>query len=129
MRQAAPDNPDPRILLLDSITEIKPEDAGRVLVAASHAGISAVQYAFGFAPLCCFFNNAGVGKEAAGIAGLATLNAQGIAAAAYGHDTARIGDALDAWANGILTHVNDLAKARGLKPGQSVRQAAALLLR
>ncbi len=128
MRQPAPGSSDPRIQLLDSITEIRPEDRGRVIVAASHAGVSAVSYAFNDQPLACFFNDAGVGKDEAGISGLGPLNDHGIIAATYSHDSARIGDAVDGWQNGILSHVNALAAARGLKPGMSVQQAARLLL-
>ncbi|WP_430398021.1 hypothetical protein [Ferrovibrio sp.] len=128
MRQPAPDVNDPRIQLLDSITEITPEDRGRVIVAASHAGVSAVRYAFNDQPLACFFNDAGVGKDAAGISGLAPLADHGIIAATYRHDSARIGDALDGWQHGILSHVNARAAARGLKPGMSVQEAAQLLL-
>ena len=128
MRQAAPDHPDSRLVLLDSITEIRPEDRGRVIVAASHAGISAVAYAFGHGALCCFFNDAGIGKDQAGISCLGPLADQGIAAATYSHASARIGDALDAWAGGILTHVNTLAAAQGLAPGMSVQQAVFVLL-
>jgi hypothetical protein len=128
MRRAAPDVHDPRVQLLDSITEIKPEDRGCVIVAASHAGVSAVRYAFNDQPLACFFNDAGVGKDAAGISGLGPLNDHGIIAATYSHDSARIGDASDAWASGILTHVNARAAARGIAAGMSVRQAALRLL-
>lgn len=128
MRQAAPDFADSRLLLLDSITEIRPEDRGRVIVAASHAGVSAVAYAFGSGALCCFFNDAGIGKDQAGISGLGPLAEQGIAAATYSHTSARIGDALDAWAGGILSHVNDLAAAQGLLPGMRVQQAVRVVL-
>ena len=48
-------------------------------------------------------------------------------AATVGHDTARIGDGADMMAHGIITHANALAAALGVSPGQSCRDAAALL--
>ena len=71
------------------------------------------------------FNDAGVGKGNAGIAALALLQAQGRAAATVAHTSACIGDALDAWQHGVLSHVNAAAAALGLQPGQAARQALA----
>lgn len=113
-------------LLLDSVTEIDPADTGRVVVTGSHGGGSAVRYATGVILAGCFFNDAGVGKDQAGISGLALLSCPGLA---YGHASARIGDARDGWENGIVTAVNQPAAAAGLRPGLSVREAAAILLR
>ena len=50
------------------------------------------------------FNDAGVGRDDAGIAGLDYLEALGIPAAAVGNDTARIGDGSDMMARGVITH-------------------------
>lgn len=69
------------------------------------------------------FNDAGVGKDEAGIVALQRLQQQGRAAAAVAHTSARIGDALDAWRHGVLSHVNPMAAARGLAPGMAVRDA------
>lgn len=112
------------LLLLDSIAEIRPEDAGRLVVSGSHGGISAAQFAVGFNLRGCFLNNAGLGKDNAGIAGLALLP---FPAAAYSHTSARIGDAADAWANGVLTHVNVAGEAAGWRAGLPVRDAAGML--
>jgi hypothetical protein len=68
-----------------------------------------------------FFNDAGVGKEQAGIAALAMLDEEGTPAGAVGHRTARIGDALDTWEAGVLSHVNRAARRRGLQAGEPLR--------
>jgi hypothetical protein len=72
-------------------------------------------------------SDAGVGRERAGIAGLAWLDRLGIAAAAVDHDSARIGDGADLMARGVLSHVNDQAAALGCAPGQATRDAASLM--
>jgi hypothetical protein len=113
-----------RILLLDSIAEILPQDAGWLVVSGSHGGISAAQFAVAVPLRGCFLNDAGLGKDDAGIAGLALLSCP---AAAYGHASARIGDAADAWANGILTHVNMAGSRAGWQIGMTVQAAAGLL--
>jgi hypothetical protein len=69
------------------------------------------------------FNDAGVGKEGAGIAAMAMLQARGCAAVTVAHTSARIGDARDTWEHGVLSHVNAAAQALGLAPGQALRDA------
>lgn len=113
------------VLLVDSITEIEATDSGRIVVSGSHGGVSAAGYAAAVPLAACFLNDAGIGKERSGIAGVLSLP---YAAAAYGHDSARIGDAADAWANGVLSAVNPAAEQAGLRIGMSVRHAAERLL-
>jgi hypothetical protein len=123
-RTVLPDGNGGVLLLLDSITEIGPEDAGALVVSGSHGGISAAQFAVVVSLRGCFLNDAGFGKDDAGVAGLALLP---YPAAAYSHVSARIGDAVDAWTHGVLSTVNPAAKARGLKDSLTVREAVALL--
>jgi hypothetical protein len=68
------------------------------------------------------FNDAGVGKDDAGIVALAMLQAAGLAAATVAHDSARIGEARSTLDDGIVSHVNALVAARGLAPGQRLRE-------
>jgi DNA gyrase subunit B len=68
-------------------------------------------------------NDAGVGKDDAGIAALAMLQARGVACATVSHSTARIGDALDSWEHGVLSHLNQAALALGLKAGEPLKAA------
>ena len=64
-------------------------------------------------PALVVFNDAGGGKNAAGVASLAELEREGIAAAAVSHESARIGDALDAWENGVVSRANGPAAGGG----------------
>lgn len=114
---------DGRVLLVDSITQLTAADAGAWVVAGSHGGSSSASYALEHPLALVVFNDAGVGKDHAGIAALEMLQAEGRAAAAVAHTTARIGDALDSWEHGVLSHVNRAARALGLLPGQRLRDA------
>ena len=106
------------VLLLDSITSIAPEDAGALVVSASHGGVSSGEFALAVPLKLVFFNDAGVGKDAAGIAALAMLQKRGVAGGAVAHTSARIGDAQDMWESGVISHLNDAARGLGLAVGQ-----------
>ena len=120
--------PHGRVIVIDSITQLAPGDEGAIVVSGSHGGASSGTFALELPLRAVFFNDAGVGKDEAGIAALAMLHERGVAAASVAHTSARIGDALDAWLHGVVSHVNDQALALGLRAGQSVRDAAERLL-
>ena len=114
---------DHRVVLADSITTVDSVAAGCIVITASHGGRSAAKYAVRVPALLHVFNDAGVGKDGAGIAGLSDLEAAGIAACTVSHMTARIGEAHDTLDNGIISHVNGAAGKLGLKAGQRLRAA------
>jgi hypothetical protein len=107
----------PRLVLLDSVTQVTPAHAGSLVVTGSHGGASVVPYARAVRAWLYVFNDAGVGKDGAGIAALDMLQADGIAAAAVAHASARIGEAADSWAHGVVAHLNTAAAALGLRSG------------
>jgi hypothetical protein len=111
--------------VVDSITELGPGDAGCVAVSGSHGGISSARYALAARPLLSVFNDAGAGKDNAGIAALPFLQEHGLAACTVAHDSARIGDARSTLGDGIISHVNALAAAMGVRKDQTCRMAAA----
>lgn len=108
----------PALRVVDSITELGSADAGCVAVSGSHGGVSAARYAAAARPLIAVFNDAGVGKDGAGIAALDMLQAHGIAACTVAHDSARIGDARSTLTEGMISHANEAARALGAAPGQ-----------
>ena len=112
-----------RVLLVDSITQLAADDAGAWVIAGSHGGRSSAAYALEWPMALVVFNDAGVGKDRAGIVALERMQAEGLAAATVAHHSARIGDALDAWTHGVLSHVNPAAAALGLAPGQRLQDA------
>jgi hypothetical protein len=115
------------VLTADSITRVGAEAAGAVVVNGSHGGIYAAYVAAKLRVAAAVFNDAGVGRDQAGIAGLDYLAGLGIPAAAVGHQTARIGDGPDMMARGIVTHANSPAIAIGCQPDLACRDAAAAL--
>jgi hypothetical protein len=117
-----------RLALLDSVTETTAAHADAVVVTGSHGGASVVRYARAAPARLFVFNDAGIGKDRAGIAALDALDADGIAAASVAHDSARIGEARDTWAHGRLSAVNAAAARLGLRVGLPLREALAPLI-
>lgn len=113
-----------RVVLHDSVTQVTAGDAGTLVVTGSHGGASVVPYALAVRAWLYVFNDAGIGKDGAGTAALQLLDAEGQAAAAVSHDSARIGEARDAWENGVVSEVNAAARRLGLQRGD--RLAAVL---
>jgi hypothetical protein len=115
------------VILADSVTQLDDRAAGGVIVCGSHGG----EYVGGLAirrrVRGIILNDAGVGLDNAGIAGLVVLGRLGIPAATVGHLTARIGDARDMWDRGVITHCNDPAGDLGCLEGLAVPDAVALL--
>ena len=115
--------PPSAALLFDSITEAVGIAAGRIVVSGSHGGVSSARYALQAAPRVAVFNDAGVGKDQAGIAALAMLQAAGIAACTVAHSSARIGEARSTLDDGVISFVNPAAQAMGLHAGAQLREA------
>jgi hypothetical protein len=112
-----------RIVLVDSITRLTGDDAGAVVVSGSHGGTSAAEFALAVPLTAVFFNDAGVGKDEAGVVGLRLLQQRGVAAGTVSHTSARIGDAQDAWDHGIVSRLNEAAAALGIAPGERLQDA------
>ena len=110
-----------RVIAMDSITKVTSGDEGAFVVSASHGGASSGEFALAVALGGVFFNDAGVGKEGAGIVALDMLEERSIPAGTVAHTSARIGDAIDTWENGVVSHVNASAEALGIRPGQPLK--------
>jgi len=117
------------IVSAESVTELGPEVRGAVLVAGSHGGRIAGYYAATAGAHAVILNDAGVGREDAGIAALDELDSIGMAAATAAHTSARIGDGADMLARGRISHANALAAGCGVVPGMSVGDAAVRMSR
>ena len=112
------------ILVIDSITKLGAADAGAVAVAASHGGVYAAYLAARGHLRGVILNDAGIGLDAAGIAGLAYLDRLGMAAATIDYRSARIGDGRDMMARGRISHVNAAAARLGCEPDEPCGSAA-----
>ena len=116
-----------RLTILDSISYLQAEHIGHIVVSASHGGLSSGRYALRYIPKLVIFNDAGVGKDQAGIAALQQLSSFSIAAATVQANSARIGDGEDTWQNGILSFTNEHARLLGLKPDKQLKQMLEML--
>ncbi len=110
-------------LVLDSVTVLPPQSRGRAALAASHGGVYAAYCAAKAGVSGVLLCDAGVGRQRAGIGGLDYLDALGVAAAAIGHRSARIGDGQDCFARGLVSYVNSHAAKAGVTPDMKAAEA------
>lgn len=116
------------ILVVDSVTKLDAASRGAIAACGSHGALYPAWLAARAGVRAIVFNDAGVGKHSAGVAGVAWLAGLGIAACAVDHRSARIGDGADVLASGMVTTVNDIAAAAGCLPGQPCRKAMRCLV-
>ena len=116
-------------LVRDSATQLDALAHGQVVVCGSHGGLYPAWLAARAGVRAAVFNDAGIGRSAAGVGGVYWLGGLGLAACAVDCQSARIADGADTMANGVLSTVNDAAAALGCRPGQPVREAVAHLAR
>ncbi len=114
----------PDLFLADSATKLPAEAAGHVVVSGSHGGrypgfLAALARARGV-----ILNDAGIGKDEAGVRALADLDLLGIPAASVSHMSCRIGDARDMIARGVISRSNASARSFGVVPGDACIDAA-----
>jgi hypothetical protein len=119
----------PALRIVDSITELQAADAGCIAISGSHGGLSSARYALAARPLLSVFNDAGVGKNAAGIAALDFLQGHGLAACTVAHSSACIGQAQSTLHSGVVSHANELATALGVRTGVGLQDCLATLVK
>lgn len=118
------------LVILDSLGDLNPDNTSPILVCASHCGDNGT---FARKLKNCrvkavFLNNAGIGKNQAGISGLLYYEAEGILACAVDCMSAEIGVAHDTWESGIISHLNSSAEKKGIQAGDSVQEAVAKII-
>lgn len=118
------------IVLLDSLGDLQPENSCPILVCGSHCGGNheLALHVKNCKVQAVFLNNAGIGKNQAGIKGLSYYQSEGILACDVDHNSAEIGISSDTWENGIISHINALAEKVGITKGDSVQNAVAILM-
>lgn len=112
---------------IDSASLIQAGDGGRIVVTGSHGGLIGGDPAKALNVPAFFaaFNDAGVGIDDAGLGRLAPLAARGIAAVTVAHTSARIGDGLSTFHDGVISHANAPARDLGAVPGVPLADALA----
>jgi hypothetical protein len=115
------------IYFADTITKLGAEAAGAVVVSGSHGGVYPAYLAAAARAAAVILNDAGIGKDNAGIGSLDYLQAMGIAAATVSNMSCRIGNTEDMAQRGVISHCNALAAAWGVRPGMTCNAAAECL--
>src|SRR5262245_37645033 len=121
----------PQVWALDSASLVLPEHKNAIVVTGSHGGLlggnpeTAVKYHV----LGALYNDAGIGKDEAGVSRLPALDTRGLAAATVAATRARIRDARSTYNEGIVSRVNTRAAAFGICQGMSARDFVARLRR
>lgn len=115
------------IILLDSLGDLKPENTSPILVCGSHCGGNRelARHVKNCQVNAVFLNNAGIGKNQAGIRGLSHYDAENVLACAVDRNSAEIGVARDTWESGIISHTSNQAADAGILVGDSVKEAVA----
>jgi hypothetical protein len=113
------------VILLDSLGDLQPHNSSPILVCGSHCGGNRdlARHVRNCHVKVVFLNNAGIGKNQAGIRGLTNYQAENVLACAVDHNSAEIGIAQDTWESGIISHTNTLAEQLGIAYGDSVKNA------
>ena len=112
------DNPgEPKVWGCDSVSLVKDEDEGAVVITASHSEVLATAPTWGKRPkvLAAVFNDAGSTL----VTRLPDLDTHDIQAATVATASARIGDARSSYEDGVISHVNEKAAALGAAPGMT----------
>jgi hypothetical protein len=115
---------EPGVVLIDTITRLPPDAAGKIHVASSHGGVYAGTLALRGRCTGAIFNDAGFGKDRAGAGALALFDALGVPCAVVAHTSCRIGEASDMWARGIVSAANRAAMRASVREGMACAQAA-----
>jgi len=111
------------ITVTDSITFLNESNSGDIIVCGSHGGLSAGKYAKKYNVKAVFFNDAGIGKNNAGVKSLESLNNAGILACTVDCMSAEIFNGQDVLNNGIVSVCNQLARNRNIKEKLTVKEA------
>ena len=120
-------NPPNPIVTVSSCSNATAAHAGAVIVSGSYGGKYNAFNSAKWGIRGVIMNDAGIGADNAGIAGLPYLDSIGLPAATAAANSCHIGDGEHTLAHGTISHVNRAAAALGCAPGQTVRACAALM--
>ena len=117
-----------KIVIADSVTAADDENHGDVLVCGSHCGANVGQIAVDGKIGAMIGNDAGLGRNNAGISGFDICDRHGIPVASVASMSAMIGSGVSTYKEGIVSAVNAKAAAFGVLKGMSAANAADLFL-
>jgi hypothetical protein len=117
------------VIAIASVTALTAYHRGCVIVSGSHGGIYSAHLAVKAGVRAIILNDAGVGRDRAGIAVIDYCQELGIAAATVSHASARIGDAHDMMERGQISFVNAAAAKLGCRVGDACAACSQRMIR
>ena len=111
-----------RIIIVETSSDVNESNSSDIIVTGSHQGSGS--YLASCKIKGVIGNDAGKGKQDAGIEGLKLFDEHGIPAAAVSNMTARIGDGDSTYERGKISALNEVARKLGISEGMSARDAA-----
>ena len=117
-----------KIVVADSAAAMDERSKGDVFVDGSHCGINVGEMTINTEMGAMIGNDAGMGKNNAGIAALKMCDEHSIPAAAVAAMSAKIGDGMSTYEQGKISVANEIAKKMGVSKGMSAKEAANKLL-
>ena len=112
------------IFTVAASSQVNEGHRGQVIVSGSYGGDYNAFHAGKWGLRGVILNDAGVGKDNAGIHGISYLEEIGLAAATADVNTCHIADGEHMLAHGVLSFVNRFAAGLGCKAGESVKACA-----
>ncbi len=117
-----------RIVIVDTSSDVDENNNMDIVITGSHGGVNACEYMGNMKIKGMVSNDAGIGKNEAGIAGMKALDKYGIPAVAVSTMSAKIGNGTSTYQQGSLSATNELAKKLGIREGMSAIEAADIML-
>ena len=121
-------SPKGRIVVVDTISYLDEGNEGDIVVGGSHCAKLAAKYACDFKVRGVILNDAGKGKDNAGIVGLEVLEEHGVPGATVSCMSAYIGNGMSTYEDGEISVVNEQAMKSGISIGMSAKEAAKKML-
>ncbi len=118
-----------KLIIVDTSSDVYEENNTDVIITGSHGGTNANAYLAHLNVKGVISNDAGIGKNEAGIAGFKILEEHGIPAAAVASMSAKIGNGTSTYEQGKISAANELAKKLGIAIGMSAKEAADKMLK
>lgn len=117
------------VVLIDSNSLVTAQDCNAIVVTGSHGGLLGGDPATAIKQqvFAAVYNDAGVGIDRAGISRLPALDQRGIAGAAVDAWSARIGDGMSTYQDGVVSFINVTAGAYGARVGMTVKELVGCL--
>jgi hypothetical protein len=122
------ETPKGRIWATPGSTAIKEKIPNDVFCSGANSSRVMSDGALRMAAKGAIANDAGIAKNNSAVEGVQILGERGVPAASVSTMSARLGEGLSTWNDGIISVVNAAAAQRGVKVGMTAKEAARLML-